>query len=182
MKSLPILLFIYFLSTNTHFAQEQHKELFPIFNINLGITTEEEIAKISKVPAQKIKTSKYYIVKGQRFWIKNGICEHLYLSRPSQLPLKWRNMNFSWYNSYNEWIDIITKLGFKIKIIDEPHVKDYRNKDSFFAKFEATKPGIVPLKLTFAFAYSFEITKDSEGTLHNLRIQTYEPVAIRPAN
>lgn len=151
----------------TTFSEVQSQnELFPVFGITLGVTSECELSKIG----EKDKDSDYFIVRGQKFWVKEGKFDHMYLTKPSEMPLKWRNLNFSWYNTYDEWLEALEKLGFEVCVTQSPTIKEYRGADSFFAEINAKQFGTTPVALKLSFKYSDKTSTDQQGTLYSIRV------------
>jgi len=145
---------------------QSKNELFPVFGITLGVTSECELKKIG----DKDEDSNYYIVRGQKFWVEEGKFDRMYLTKPSEMPLKWRNLNFSWYNTYDEWLEALEKLGFEVCVSQSPTIREYRGADSFFAELNAKQFGATPVALKLSFKYSDKTSTDHEGTLYSIRV------------
>ena len=161
---LPVLIGILPMSSTA--GEPSKDELFPIYGITLGVTTECELAKIG----EKDKIKNYYKIRGQNFWVEEGKFDRMYLTRPREMPLKWRNYNFSWFNTYNEWVETLKHLGYKLSVTQPPMIEEYRGADSFFAEINAEKIGATPVLLKLSFKYSHKTSVDHEGTLYSIRV------------
>ena len=64
----------------------------------------------------------------------------------------WKSKGFSWDNSYEEWLEVFKKLGFKIEVTEEPSQKEYSGYDTLSAEFWATSPdGALSFDLDFNY-------------------------------
>lgn len=151
-------------------ASSSTKELFPVYGITLGETDEDTLKNMGKAD------DGHYTVHGQNFWVHDGnIFKGMYLTRPSQLPLKWRNMGFDWYLTYDQWLDLLNDLGYTITIEEAPHIEMYRGHESFYAEVKAVnKTAAVPTELSLDFKYSDITTTSGEGSLYSIDIDIPE--------
>jgi len=141
------------------------KSFFPVFGAKLGETTEEQLAELGS----RDDAYDYYYIHGQKFWLRDGMFEHMHVWRPMEVPTHWRNMGFSWYLSYEQIYDLFECLGFTIDVIDEPHVEDYDGYAAFTANLIATKKS-ENLKVILTFKYNKEKNITSESTLYNMKL------------
>ena len=80
-------------------------------------------------------------------------------------PPYWKSKGFSWDNSYDEWKEVFSRLGFKITVTEQP--KQYEDYDDIIlkAKFEALSlDGMVKFVLEFDNGYKGYLTS-SPNTL-----------------
>lgn len=147
----------------------KQSELFPIYGVMLGKTTVPELQKLGN----KDNYYDLYKIQGFNFWYENNVANRMYLVRDDvKLPEMWTSLGFDWSLSYNKLTELLTRLGYSVKVTQSPMIKQYSGHDSFFADIQATKFGVIPTKLEFGFCYGRGATADSTGTLYNVRVQT----------
>ena len=151
----------------TTIAEQKSQTLFPILNVTLGVTTEQELKKLG----QKDREFNMYTIRGQNFWVKNGLAHHMYMAKPLEWPKKWRNLDFSWYLSYNEWITTLKKIGYKVTVIEPPRIELYNGHKSLNAKVRATKQERKLIELTLNFQYSKATKTNQVGSLYSISIK-----------
>lgn len=135
-----------------------HKEgFFPVYGITLGQTEMQDIVGMCyKCDDGNCSVETLY------FWDHDGdqIVESLYMTCYDKLPDKWiNNYGFRWCLSYNEWMRVLKKNGFDITVNVEPHVKEYQDRETLSAHFNA-----VNRKESIVFELSFDYgNDDGEG-------------------
>ena len=155
---------------------ESDNDLFPLYGVSLGQTTIEELAKLG-VRARIINPEtgepfEYYVVHGMNFWYyDNNVAKGIYITRSDPIPNKWQALGFDWDNSYNEWVNLLNKLGYIVQIIKSPKAVGYDGHDSFSAEIEASKRAKIPIRINLDFGYSEGTTADSKGTLYSISIK-----------
>jgi len=152
-------------------------ELFPVFGIVLGQTDVEELKKMGE------EDDGFYVIHGQKFWVHSGnVFKSMNLVRPRQLPLKWRNMGFDWFRSYDQWLELLEDLGYTITIVEAPHVEMFRGHESFTAEVKAINgTATVPTELNLDFKYSDKTTTSGEGTLYSIDIDIPDLETDKPS-
>lgn len=85
----------------------------------------------------------------------NGLFTSLYWYRSyviTDFPLLWKSKRFSWDNSYDEWMDVFKKLGYKITITEQPSQKEFSGRTILSAKFKAlSSDGALSFDLNFNY-------------------------------
>ena len=164
-----LLLFPAFLNgCQSQRSASSSNELFPIYGIVLGETDEETLKRMGKAEDD------LYVIHGQNFWVHDGnVFESMYLVRPKQLPLKWRNMGFDWYLTYDQWLNLLSKLGFTVDSTT-PSVINRHGEKIFSATVFAVKKSGVPTQLKLEFKYNKGLTRNDEGTLYSIDVDIPE--------
>jgi zinc ribbon protein len=157
----------------TEEANESDIDLFPLYGVTLGKTTVEQLARLgvrtSQIDKNTGKPYQYFVINGTNFWYNDsGIAHYMYIARGIYpIPEKWRALGFDWDISYNQWINLLERLGYSVTIAEPPHIVIWQGHDSFSAKIVAIKGTI---KIELGFDYSEGTTTDSKGTLYNISV------------
>ncbi|EDM26984.1 hypothetical protein LNTAR_07064 [Lentisphaera araneosa HTCC2155] len=170
-KHFNILLLSFFFvacQSQEKIAVQAETNLFPLEGVTLGKTTEDEI----RLLGEESDKFNYYKVRGQNFWIKGGLAEHMYVTRGSEWPHKWRNYNFSWYLSYDEWIEVLENIGYEVTVIEPPRVDVHNDHPSLYAKLRATKKEETTIQLNLDFRFSKNTKTDQHGSLCSIKIRS----------
>lgn len=95
-------------------------EFFPIFGITLGKTTWEQAEKLgAETKIDEDIGDVYLEIENIRFDM--GITEIFSWKKSDcDFPKIWKSKGFSWDNSYDEWINVFHRLGYKIEIVNKP--------------------------------------------------------------
>jgi zinc ribbon protein len=158
----------------TEEASESGIDLFPLYGVTLGKTTVQQLARLgvrtSSIDKNTGKPYQYYVVNGTNFWYNDsGIADHMYIARGIYpISEQWRALGFDWDISYNQWINLLQRLGYSTTIAESPRVVKYSGHDSFSAKIIATKQTIM---IELGFDFSEGTTTDSKGTLYNIWVR-----------
>ncbi len=94
------------------------EEFFPIFkNITLGKTTKGDFQRMGKKIDTSYSPGWVAQVNMWSFWSHDGdeIIEAIYTTCYNGMPTEWTTLGFDWSLSYEGWISLFKKLGFKIK-------------------------------------------------------------------
>lgn len=68
----------------------------------------------------------------------------------NDFPPYWESKGFSWENSYDEWIEVFSKLDFRITVLEQPRQYEEDDFITLKAKFEALSPdGLLKFVLEF---------------------------------
>lgn len=153
-----------------------HPVIFPEYGIILGETTVADIADFSySCSESKNKCHTFCEVENFRFWDQgcDSIVDIVNISRSVDMPTLWQeNLGFDWNMSYNEWIELLDKLGYKVDILERPYIKKYKGVKSLRARLEALS-GKTKIKLFFAFGVD-GISVNSKKTLDSVIISLEE--------
>ena len=129
-------------------------DFFPLFGITLGKTTWKQAEDMGhKVEIWKDGPDRHMYVENIAFWDHDGegIFTSLYwVYHHCDFSPLWKSKGFSWDNSYEEWLEVFKKLGFKIEVTEEPSQMEYSGHDTLSAEFWATSPdGALSFDLDF---------------------------------
>jgi hypothetical protein len=147
---------------------------FPLYGISLGETSVSELAEkglqISDLDSCK-KPYKCYKINDILFWHNDHKANQIYLTYTSALPDQWRKCGLDWELSYNEWMVLFEKLGFRISMVKNPQREWYNGKQTLVAEFHATKKikKDLQLRVELCFNYSGKSSVMSKGTIYSLR-------------
>ena len=167
-------------TANSELAHEAPSDiLFPLYGITLGKTTVAEIQKIGQKNSTIIDSTTgkpyyFFIVSGMDFWYdeSSNIVDHMYITRHNTtMPQEWQKLGFEWENSYTQWVGLLERLGYLIKVIDQPKNVEYKGHPSFSAKIEAYPREMTAARIELHFNYSEGTTVDSKNTLYSIRIR-----------
>lgn len=145
---------------------------FPVYGVTLGKTTVKEADKLSYTKKASNKKARY--VNDLAFWDhdEDGVFEEIYMTKYEKMPEKWQNeLGIYWDLSYDEWIDLLQKLGFKIEVKSPPKKEKYDGKDSFSAAMEAiSTDNTIRLRLNFNYNRNGGTRTSSKGTLYAITV------------
>jgi len=150
-------------------------DLFPLYGVSLGRTTVEELARsgtrATSINSKTGEPHRYYEINGLNFWYNDdGIANFISIHRSLSIPAPWRALGFDLNLSYNEWMALLKRLGYDVKITQSPKVV-FRNGRAFFdAEIDANKQTKIPIGIMLYFGYSTGTTADSKGTLYSLSV------------
>jgi hypothetical protein len=167
-----LLPFAFLVGCQSQKSTSDSKELFPVFGMVLNKTQADQLREMGEFCGDYGEG--LYTIHGQDFWVKNDTFDRMYLVSPDQLPLKWRNMGFDWYLSYDQWLALLNDLGFAVTIEKAPVVEMRMGHASLCAEVKATKQSDVPVELSLNFEYSEKTTTRDEGTLYCIGINAPE--------
>jgi Caspase domain len=148
-------------------AEPYAYDLFPVNGMVLGKSTTKELAVLGTHNARV----GYYAIGGINFWYSDNIFSRFYLvTRLYPLPAEWSRLGLSYEASYREWLSILKKMEYNIKVSKEPTVEDYGGQPSFSAELEARSTRGTPLVMTLNFEYSQKVGIDTKGTLYSITV------------
>ena len=166
-------------------------DLFPFFGITLGETTWKQAEDMGCPITIYPSGSRYICCDDFSFgdYEEKGIITSLSLRRKSEFPSKWYRKGFSWDNSYDEWVNVLKTLGFKINITHQPSLEfvndvigEAFDEGYLYAEFEALSPDkTLLLKMTFEHGNEGNQTS-SPSTLFRIEVDYKEasPQAEQP--
>lgn len=155
---------------------ESNSDLFPLYGVMLGETTAEQLAQLgeraSTINERTGRPYECYVINKIDFWYDaDNVADHMYIAKGMDpIPERWRALGFDWNISYNQWVSLLQRLGYPVRIEESPRVKKYEGHDSFSAKISAIKQARIPIAITLGFNYSQGTTTDSQGTLYNILV------------
>lgn len=115
-------------------------ELFPIFGITPGKTTVEQAEKLGGEYKIDEDTGDLILEfeKIQFYTYGDGILTDFYWKKNDHdFPKSWKFKGFSWDNSYDEWINVFNRQGYKIEIEHKPEQEMYDGRFSLSGYFSA---------------------------------------------
>jgi len=115
-------------------------ELFPIFGITPGKTTVEQAEKLGGEYKIDEDTGDLILEfeKIQFYTYGDGILTDFYWKKNDHdFPKSWKSKGFSWDNSYDEWVNVFKRLGYKIEIDHKPEQEMYDGRFSLSGYFWA---------------------------------------------
>lgn len=151
---------------------------FPIWEISLGKTTWEQAEEMGHA------VKKWDNSSSRTMWIDNAFFEvwksygkftSVIVYNDGDLPLLWKPKGFSWDNSYDEWIEVFSRLNFNIIVTEEP--KQYEEDDYTMLKacFDAVSPdGLLKFDLDFNHGKNGHLTS-SPNTLYSIEASLLSP-------
>lgn len=157
-----------------------HSNIFTTYGTTLGVTNYDMARELGyEVIQYKDGCSHYCDVKGLTYWDHNcdGIFEDIYFTRSAVesshlMPPSWKEkMGFDWSLSYNEWIETLKRLGYKIEITEKPSLKKFLGHKCFSAELYATKE-MIKIKFDFSYSYEYGNDENSRSTLFSISIYT----------
>ena len=154
---------------------ENHSGLFPLYGVILGETTVSQLAQWGKrTSAINDRTGKpydCYVINGTDFWHAAGVADHLYIARGIYpIPEPWRALGLDWNASYNQWLELLQRLGYAVNTEDPPRIVQYDGHASFSAVISAVQQARIPIKIKLGFDYNRGTTTDSPGTLYSISV------------
>ena len=158
-------------------SRQRNSDLFPLYGVTLGETTVNQLARLgertSTINERTGSPYECYVINKTDFWYDaDGVANHVYIARGVySIPEQWRTIGFEWSISYSQWISLLQRLGYSVRIEEPPGVVKYDGHDSFSAKISAIKQARIPMEITLCFNYGQGITTDSQGTLYNISVR-----------
>jgi hypothetical protein len=155
--------------------REGSVDLFPLHGVTLGETTVEELARLGTRTTSIDKNTgapyRYYVICGTNFWYDDsGIAGQIYIPRGVySIPDPWKSLGFDWDVSYEQWLQLLRRLGYSITLEEPPRIVKYEGHDCFSAKILATKPARPLIRLDFN--YNEGSQADSKGTLYSISVK-----------
>ena len=129
---------------------------FPLWGFTLGKTTwkhAEEMGNVINI--WKEGPTAYTKARKVTFWDHKGegVFTSLYWTREDcDFPSSWKSNGFSWNLSYNEWINVFSKLEFDISITRQPSKRMCSGRNTLSAEFEAlSREGTLLFRLDFEY-------------------------------
>lgn len=158
------------------------EELFPLFGITLGETTWKQAEDMgNKVEVLKDSQMRSTDIGDVTFWDDEGVGIFTSLSwshysyNPTDFPTIWKSKGFSWDLSYDEWLDVFKKLGFKITVTRQPIQKEFSVRNTLSACFEAiSTDGTLEFTMNFDYGENGSHTS-SPRSLHSFDLYLKGP-------
>ena len=155
---------------STRGSSSSINDFFPIWGITLGETTLKQAKKMGYV-AEKEETASssysYIDVEDIRCFDDNGsgVFSSLMWGRgDSDFSPLWRAKGFSWDNSYDEWMNVFKKLGFKITVTKQPCQGEFCGHKTLSAEFNALSPDeLLLFELEFDYGESGHYTSSPKS-------------------
>ncbi len=153
-------------------------DFFPLWGITLGETTWKQVKGMGyKVEKWEDGLARHATVEEVSFWDHEGegIFTSLYwVQDESDFPPLWQSKGFSWNLSFDEWLAIFKKIGYKIEVVKQPILKKHRGHDTLSAEFEALSPdGVLLFDLDFNYGKEGYYTS-SPNTLYSITVDYNE--------
>lgn len=153
---------------------------FPIWGISLGKTTWQQAEEMGYAVRKWDNCSvREMCVDNAHFrdWDSQGfVTSVLMYEDDGDLPHFWKSKGFSWDNSYNEWLDIFSRMDFRIKVTEEPKQNEEDENIMLKASFEAVSPdGLLKFDLDFNHGNTGYLTS-SPKTLYSIEASLLSPV------
>lgn len=145
-------------------------DFFPILGITLGESTckqAEEMGYVVEKEETASSSYSYIDVEDIRCFDDNGsgVFSSLMWGRgDSDFSPLWRAKGFSWDNSYDEWMDVFKKLGFKITVTKQPCQGEFCGHKTLSAEFNALSPDeLLLFELEFDYGESGHYTSSPKS-------------------
>ena len=166
-------------------------DFFPLFGVTLGMTTWQQAKDMGHIVKKcKPESSRTMTVEDIDFWDHEGegVFTSLYWTRDeTDFPSSWKTKDFDWDNSFDEWMDVFKKLGYKISLTKQPVRTEHSGIISLYAEFEALSPdGKLLFDMDFNYGRSgyfasspktlYSITVDYKGEI--IKEETIEHVYV----
>ena len=172
-------------STNSIRESSAIDEFFPLFGITLGKTTWEQVEDMGyKVEIYKDGPARKVRVNNVNFWDDEGegvFTTILWLYNRynnTDFPPLWQSKGFFWELSYNEWIALFKKLGFKITVNKEPSQRELSGRNVLTAEFEAlSSDGFLLFTMSFDWGENGCLTS-SPKSLNWINVKYKGPVTV----
>lgn len=148
-------------------------DFFPIGGITLGETTWEQAEKLGhEVKIWKEGPCRITHIGDCSFYDFEGIGVFTTLFCHNDFYPSWKSKGFSWDLSYDEWMSVFKKLGYKITVTQQPVKKEFSGHDTLSAEFEAVSPDETLLfRLSFDYGNSGCLTS-SPRTLYTVCVKS----------
>lgn len=157
-------------------------DFFPLFGVTLGKTTWKDAKDMGyKVRKTDISPSRNVNIEKVDFWDHDGegIFTSIYwTSDESDFPPSWKSKGFNWILSYDAWIEVFKKLGYRITITRQPVEKNYSRRNTLSAEFEALSPdGTLIFTMDFNYGEDGCYTSSPE-TLYSITVDYKGPSIV----
>jgi hypothetical protein len=158
-------------------TSENASDLFPLYGVTLGETTVDQLTRLGTrsgvISKEAGKPYDYIVISGTNFWYHGGsVAESIYIARGiHQIPERWKALGFDWNISYNQWVSLLQRLGYSVRIEEPPQVVRDGDHDSLRAGVSAVKRERAPIEIQLNFNYSRGTTTDSQGTLYSIFVK-----------
>ncbi|MBC8550032.1 MAG: hypothetical protein ISR95_01065 [Candidatus Marinimicrobia bacterium] len=151
------------------------RKLFPVYGVTLGKTRVSEIEELGyECENWKGGCKKVCEVNRLKFWDHDcdGIVEFVGVEY-RDFPTEWQSsLGVNAALSFNEWIEVLERLGFTIDITKPPHEKVWKGRKTLKAKVVAKHTNDrLEINLNFGFGKG-GYSVDSPNTLFNLIIRS----------
>lgn len=156
---------------------EAYSDLFPLWGVTLGETKVDQLARLGKragaINKNTGKPYDYYEINSINFWYNgDGIAYSMYIARGIyQIPAQWNALGFSWDISYNQWMNLLNRLGYRVVTEQPPQIVEYNGHNSLSAKITATKQARIPIEIRLDFNYNRGTTTDSQSTVYSISVK-----------
>jgi len=155
--------------------------LFPLYGIMLGKTTEQELSGMGTRSTYIDKTEnqpyKYYTVNELNFWYENSIVDHMYMTYSDPMPQQWKDCGIDWQLSYNDLKSGLENHGFQVTITKTPESKTWDGRQTLSAEITAIKriTSEITINFRFKFDYGSSNSLDAQKTLYSISVRTAAP-------
>lgn len=160
-------------------------DFFPLFGVTLGETTWEQARELGgKEDIDEDTGEIYFDIENVHFvdyFNNNNTLTDIYLEESYRdFPDSWNSKGFYWENSYDAWLDVFKRLGYKIEIKNEPELKVHDGRNTLSGRFEALSPdGTLSFNMDFRYGKKGHFTS-SPGTLYSMSVHYHKsPVESR---
>lgn len=155
-------------------------DFFPIWGISIGKTTWEQAEEMGYAVRKWDNSSLRVMRNNNAFfngWECNGVFTSVSISKDKgDIPTCWKSKGFSWDYSYDDWIDVFSKLDFIITVTELPSQYEEDDDKKLKAKFEAVSPdGLLKFELEFDRGNNGNLTS-SPNTLYSIEASLISPV------
>ena len=138
-------------------------QFFPLFGITIGKTTWKEAEDLgNEVKIWEKGPARHFRSHNVAFWDHKGegVFKDVHWTYSNgKFPESWKQLGFSWDNSYNDWLTTFRRLGYTITIKEEPKTKTWQGRKTLSAEFKAVSPdGALEFRLDFDYG-----NKNKEG-------------------
>jgi hypothetical protein len=150
----------------------------------LGRTTVDELKQLgdrtSTISMDTGEPFQCYYVGPNRLacWYHGNICDHAFLSKSEGMPDEWTQAGFDWRLSYNEWLQLLEKLGFAVETKEPPHAVSYQDRECLGARIAGTRIEDVG---TVEFEFAFNYGEKGAGVDDKATLYSITPKWLRPA-
>ncbi len=154
-------------------------DFFPIFGVILGKTTWEQAKELGgKEDIDEDTGEIYFDIENVHFidFYNNikTLTDIYWEEGYRDFPDSWNSKGFYWENSYDAWLEVFKRLGYKIEIENEPEQKMHDGRLTLSGSFEALSPdGTLSFNMDFRFGKKGHFTS-SPSTLHSISVHYHE--------
>lgn len=161
-----------------HSPASSLQAFFPVYGFTLGKTSCQDAERMGhQVKKTSSGNDPYCDVKSLAFWDQDDdqIFESIYMTHSDVIPTAWEEkFGFDWRLSYTEWVALLKKLGFSVRVTDQPTTKAYQERKTLSAKIEAIS-GDQRLRIALDFSYGNNNNEgysvNSKNTLYSMDIK-----------